>query len=225
MSLDGALQRALASREALEAARADAKKRGLSPKWYVARPEGQRYVGLANEGATCYLNSLLQGLFICEEVRKEVHAFRYAGADAHGPAEMCVPLQLSRLFLRLERSSRLEMTTKALIGSFGWSKADSFRQHDAQELCRVLFSALAKFGVPIENQLFEGASRSTLRCLSCGFESGRSEAWTDLQLGVEGCDDVLQALKELVQWETLEGDNAWHCERCAARVSAQKGCR
>ena len=155
------VESALAARATLEAAGAEVKKRGLSPKWYVGRPPGQRYVGLANEGATCYLNSLLQGLFICEEVRDEVHKFRYGGTEVHGPPETCVPLQLSRLFLRLERSERLELTTKALIGSFGWSKADAFRQHDAQELCRVLFSALAKFGVPLETKFYEGASRST----------------------------------------------------------------
>jgi len=36
-----------------------------------------------------------------------------------------------------------------------------------QELCRVLFTALAKYGVAIERELFEGMLTSTLRCLKC----------------------------------------------------------
>ncbi|KAL1527894.1 hypothetical protein AB1Y20_009270 [Prymnesium parvum] len=224
-SFDASLARAVQSRAALDAAHADAKKRQLSPKWYEARPAEQRYAGLANEGSTCYLNSLLQALFVCAEVRREVHRFRFGGEETHGPRDMCVPLQLSRLFARLERSSRLELSTRELISSFGWSKADAFRQHDVQELCRVLFSALGKFGVPLEARLFEGASRSVLRCLECGRESARVETWTDIQLGVDASSELEQALRELVRPETLEGENAWFCEGCAARVAALKEAR
>lgn len=32
--------------------------------------------------------------------------------------------------------------TRELTHSFGWTAAESFRQHDVQELCRVLFDAL-----------------------------------------------------------------------------------
>lgn len=36
------------------------------------------------------------------------------------------------------------MDTKALTQSFGWKEADAFRQHDVQELMRVLFDAFEK---------------------------------------------------------------------------------
>mgnify|MGYP000518912043 CR=1 FL=1 len=35
------------------------------------------YRGLVNEGATCYLNSLLQTLFMTHEFRKNVYAYQY----------------------------------------------------------------------------------------------------------------------------------------------------
>lgn len=147
--------------------------------------------------------------------------FRYRGEEAHGPAALCVPLQLCRLFLRLERSSTSHLSTSPLLASFGWSHADALAQHDAHELCSLLLSALAKYGLLLEN-LFRGEATSTLRCLSCGREGGGREGWSDLQLGVEGCDHLSHALGALVEGERLEGEDAWYCEGCEARVTASR---
>ena len=93
-----------------------------------------------------------------------------------------MPLQLGRLFCRLQQSSHHSVSTRALTASFGWSQADAFRQHDAQELCRVLFEALSKFGLPSETELFGGQIEDVLRCRACGFESARSEPFSDVQV-------------------------------------------
>jgi hypothetical protein len=138
---------------------------GRPASWFEGRREDQPFCGLTNEGATCYLNSLIQALFLLPEVRREVFAFSYEGEAVHGPADACVPLQLARLFTQLQLTSCQAVSTRSLTASFGWSRAESFRQHDVQELCRVLFTALAKYGVAIERELFEGMLTSTLRCL------------------------------------------------------------
>ena len=131
----------------LEAALADAKEAakklavrsirdkaaGRNAGWYEGRSEAQRFVGLFNEGATCYLNSLLQALFTIDSVRGEIYAFEYAGTAVHGSAESCVPLQLARLFARLEASCCQALSTRALTASFGWSRAESFQQHGSQQ--------------------------------------------------------------------------------------------
>ena len=147
-------------------------------RWYAERPLWQQYCGLANEGTTCYLNSLLQALFMIKEVRQAVFAFEYAGAALHGEAADCVPLQLAHLFARLQLSSRQAVSTRALTSSFGWSRAEQYQQHDVQELCRVLFEALSKFGLQCETELFGGQIEDVLRCRECGFESKRSEAFS-----------------------------------------------
>ena len=43
--------------------------------------------GMENQGATCYLTSLLQSLFVLEDVRKAVFAFRYQPA-LHGSPDL-----------------------------------------------------------------------------------------------------------------------------------------
>ena len=121
---------------------------GRAAGWFAMR-EAQRYCGLRNEGATCYLNSLLQALFHLLEVRAALFDFEYAGEAVHGERASCVPLQLAALFARLQLSSCQAASTRELTASFGWSRAEAFRQHDVQELCRVLFTAVTTRPAPL----------------------------------------------------------------------------
>ena len=125
------------------------KSAGRTAGWFVSRGTGQRYCGLHNEGATCYLNSLLQALFHLYEVRAALFDFEYAGEAVHGERTSCVPLQLAALFGRLQLSTCQAASTRELTASFGWSRAEAFRQHDVQELCRVLFTAVTTRPAPL----------------------------------------------------------------------------
>jgi hypothetical protein len=58
--------------------------------------------GLVNQGATCYLNSLLQMLYAVPEFRHfAYHGWEYDPA-IHGPPAVCIPLQLRLLFARMQ---------------------------------------------------------------------------------------------------------------------------
>ncbi|CAN8030404.1 unnamed protein product, partial [Ixodes persulcatus] len=90
------------------------------------------YVGLKNQGATCYMNSLLQTLFFTNQLRKAVYQMPTESDDS----SKSVALALQRVFYELQFSDK-PVGTKKLTKSFGWETLDSFMQHDVQELCRV----------------------------------------------------------------------------------------
>ena len=93
------------------------------------------------QGATCYMNSLLQSLYMTPEFRRALYSWNY-DPEKDGKEEHCIPLQLQILFGRLQLSKSRDVDTKALTKSFGWDSGEVFQQQDIQELCRVLFDAL-----------------------------------------------------------------------------------
>lgn len=56
------------------------------------------YVGLVNQAMTCYLNSLLQALYMTPEFRNALYNWEFDGIDA----SKNIPYQLQKLFLNLQ---------------------------------------------------------------------------------------------------------------------------
>eukprot|EP00964_Phaeocystis_antarctica_P116671 scaffold80587_cov63-Phaeocystis_antarctica.AAC.5 len=134
----------------------------------------------------------------------------------HGAEDSCVPLQLGRLFAELQLSTRHALTTRALTASFGWSQADSFQQHDAQELCRVLFEALAKFGLPSESELFCGQVKDPLHAVAASITYGCSLHCIRVQPPVHtvaACSSAARSRTRCAAWSAV-------LKACAPRPSA-----
>jgi ubiquitin C-terminal hydrolase len=53
------------------------------------------FVGLKNQGATCYLNSLIQSLYMTPIFRKAIFSWRYDKENDKSEGN-CIPLQLQR---------------------------------------------------------------------------------------------------------------------------------
>jgi ubiquitin carboxyl-terminal hydrolase 7 len=170
------------------------------------------FVGLKNQGATCYMNSLLQSLFFTNYFRRAVYQIP---TENDTPAES-VALALQRVFYLLQSSDQPVGTTE-LTKSFGWKSLDSFLQHDVQEFNRVLQEKLETKmkGTAADgaiSRLFVGRMKSYLRCVNVDYESSREEDFYDIQLNVKGMKNLQESFQDYVQTEMLEGDNKYHAE-------------
>lgn len=73
------------------------------------------YAGILNQGATCYMNSLLQTLFHTPRFRRRLYEWRYK-PDRDGESEFCIPLALQKLFARLQAGAKVRVVLLAAPG-------------------------------------------------------------------------------------------------------------
>eukprot|EP00435_Cladocopium_sp_Y103_P061153 s1809_g22.t2 len=186
-------------------------------------------VGLLNQGATCYMNSLLQSLFNIPEFRLAVYQFEHL-PELHGDPSRCIPLQLQRLFAELQLSRASATSTKELTTACGFTGRDAMEQHDVQELCRVLFDALERSSsmlAEVIRDLYSGKVTHYTRCAEEHqgqvYESRRPASYMDLQVPIQDCKSLEEALRELVKPTLLSGDNQWLCDELGEKVDALIG--
>ncbi|NXE23561.1 UBP40 hydrolase, partial [Ardeotis kori] len=193
--------------------------------------------GIKNQGGTCYLNSLLQTLLFTPEFREALFSL--------GPEELgtlddsskpdtkvrVIPLQLQRLFAQLLLLDQQAASTTDLTESFGWNGHEEMRQHDVQELNRVLFSALetslvGTSGHDLINRLYHGTVVKQIVCKECKNISETQEDFLDLTVAVKGVAGLEEALWNMyVEEEYFENENLYRCGACDKLVEASKSAK
>ncbi|XP_054965213.1 ubiquitin carboxyl-terminal hydrolase 40 isoform X13 [Pan paniscus] len=193
--------------------------------------------GIRNQGGTCYLNSLLQTLHFTPEFREALFSLGpeelglFEDKDKPDAKVRIIPLQLQRLFAQLLLLDQEAASTTDLTDSFGWTSNEEMRQHDVQELNRILFSALetslvGTSGHDLINRLYHGTIVNQIVCKECKNVSERQEDFLDLTVAVKNVSGLEDALWNMyVEEEVFDCDNLYHCGTCDRLVKAAKSAK
>uniref|UniRef100_A0A0D9V695 ubiquitinyl hydrolase 1 n=1 Tax=Leersia perrieri TaxID=77586 RepID=A0A0D9V695_9ORYZ len=162
--------------------------------WNYDSKKETGYVGLKNQGATCYMNSLLQTLYHIPYFRK------------HSDNSVSTK-ELTKSFGWDSVDSFLQHDVQELN----------------RVLCEKLENKMKGTTVEGTIQkLFEGHHMNYIECVNVDYKSTRKESFYDLALDVKGCSDVYASFDKYVEVERLEGDNKYHSEKHGLQ-DAKKG--
>ncbi|KAL4510627.1 hypothetical protein ABPG72_004781 [Tetrahymena utriculariae] len=167
------------------------------------------YVGLLNEGQTCYMNSYLQTLFHIKAFVKLVYSI-----PTDKESEPVFPNSLQVLFYQLQ-SRQSHCTTTELLKSFQWDKSKARIQQDVQEFSCLFIEYLESKAEKIPQlkgqikHLFQGKIQNYIKCINVEYESVKEESFFEISLNLKGCKNIYESLDDYVKEELLEKDNKY----------------
>ncbi|KAM6959912.1 ubiquitin carboxyl-terminal hydrolase 12-like [Tautogolabrus adspersus] len=170
------------------------------------------YHGLKSPGLTCYLNSVLQVLFMTED-------FREAVKQCCSDDSTSIDSHLAKLFSDLEKQNA---KTRNIIRKLGITNV--YEQRDAAEY----FEKILCLSSPETSQLFKGELTHRTRCLECEHINDTRSGFWILPLTVEeSCRQIYsvgKGLEAFFKGEKFCGDNKIYCTHCNKKQNAVFGC-
>lgn len=181
------------------------------------------YVGLINLGATCYMASCVQHLFMFPKVRRVILASKIT-KNTKNAAILC---ELQRMFAFLLESERKAYNPKNFckVYTIENQPLNTGEQKDMTEFFTDLISKLEDMSGELKNtlrELFAGTLSNNVVSLDCPHISQTTEEFYNLRCKVADMRNLYDSLDELTVKDTLEGDNMYTCSQCGKKVRAEK---
>eukprot|EP00117_Sycon_ciliatum_P032008 scpid2273/ scgid2315/ Ubiquitin carboxyl-terminal hydrolase 34; Deubiquitinating enzyme 34; Ubiquitin thioesterase 34; Ubiquitin-specific-processing protease 34 len=190
------------------------------------RQAGVPYSGLVNLGATCYMASCLQQLFMVPELRHAILTLRVTDHQPHA----AMLRELQGLFVQLSYGtwraySPIELSK---IYRLAGNLLNVHEQTDMGEFFTDLVSKLEESSPHLArsvNGVCRGKLSSSIVSRDCPHISFTEESFFLVRCPVENMVSLDRSLTSVVSADALEGDNKYICSKCpegSQRVAADK---
>ncbi|XP_074042316.1 ubiquitinyl hydrolase 1 puf isoform X2 [Leptinotarsa decemlineata] len=180
------------------------------------------YVGLTNLGATCYMASCMQHLYMMPQARASILAANTDQAK-HEPTLR----ELQRMFAYLLESERKAYNPRSFckVYTMDHQPLNTAEQKDMAEFFIDLVSKLEEMTPDLKEvikNLFCGVISNNVVSLDCDHVSRTLEEFYTVRCQVADMRNLYESLDEVTVKDTLEGDNMYTCSQCGKKVRAEK---
>ncbi|XP_028284769.1 ubiquitin carboxyl-terminal hydrolase 47-like isoform X2 [Parambassis ranga] len=173
---------------------------------------GPQYHGLKNQGATDYLNSVLQVLFMTKDFREAVKRYR---SESPGNEEEHMDGLLSAMFEVLERETA---QTNDITTTLGIERV--YEQQDAAEY----FQRILQLTSHEASRIFHGMMSHRTSCHECDKEADVDGPFWYLPLALmDSSSDVYSVedgIEQFFRTSEFRGENQMYCDLCDDKVDA-----
>ncbi|KAL8881573.1 MAG: hypothetical protein Q9198_001245 [Flavoplaca austrocitrina] len=179
-------------------------------------------VGLLNQGATGYLNVVLQSFYHIKTFREAVHRI-----PTEGYAKNSVIWALQRLFHSLQ-ASIIPVSTQELTNAFGWNQRHLYERHDAFEMWELLLERIEQKmrGFPNQNAVsdfFSGKVITSISCTHVDDKTSQLEDFHSVSLHVDGNRSLDDSFREYTKLDILDGECQYYAGDRYGLQDAVKG--
>ncbi|KAI2647931.1 Neoverrucotoxin subunit beta [Labeo rohita] len=160
------------------------------------------YCGLMNQGATSYLNAVLQTLYMTQEYRE--HVMRLERREDSSDGDFIE--ELKSLFDKLDKESR-PVSTAGISRSLGIT--DVYKHKDAAVYLDLILSK-----TPEPSEIFKGTTKKTGTCDSCNNVISEQSDFFTMSISLTESNNVGSALKKHLDQMR---ESPLSCRRCSDR--------
>ncbi|CAB4065741.1 USP34 [Lepeophtheirus salmonis] len=193
---------------------------------YWPRDDGRAecgYVGLTNLGATCYMATCVQQLYMIPEARS---AILKADLNSNGKHSNTL-YELQRMFAYLRDSERKAYNPLSFCKTYQMDHQplNTGEQKDMAEFFIDLLSKIEEMTPDIKHvikDIFCGTLTNNVVSLDCNHVSKTIEEFYTVRCQVSELRNLHQSLEEVTVKDTLEGDNMYTFSQCGKKVRAEK---
>lgn len=193
---------------------------------YWPRDDGRSecgYAGLTNLGATCYMASCIQHIFMMPQAREVILSVPTDAPVKHKQTFH----ELQKMFAYLMESERKAYNPRPFckVYQMDHQPLNTGEQKDMAEFFIDLVSKLEEMTSELKalvKQIFCGVISNNVVSLDCGHVSRTLEEFYTVRCQVADMRNLQESLDEVTVKDKLEGDNMYTCSQCGRKVRAEK---